>query len=193
VRLPDNPAQYWIRRPEFAYGTTHALTHLQLALARFRRASGYRLPLVVSDISKRNGGHYATHDSHQSGRDVDLWLPLRADALGAAELDPALGPPQDLDFALLNADRPSDVDWNASWQLVKALIRTGEVQYIFLTRTRQRELYRAARAEGLSVQALGEIIQYPRRSQTAIVRHAPDHTRHLHIRFRCADTEPRCR
>lgn len=176
VRLPDNPGVYTVRRPDFAWGSSHAVHHLQLALAKFRAQSGYTGELVVSDMSRRRGGAYAGHQSHQSGRDVDLWLPGRR------------APGED-DEARLR----EQYDWGATWALVKALVRTGQVQYIFLSRGRQRHLYRAARAAGEDLRVLGEVIQYPRRAQTAIVRHAPKHTRHLHVRFRCAAAERRCR
>jgi len=194
VQLPDNRALYLIRRPDHAWGSSHAVVNLQLALAKFRDGGGYDGPLVVSDMSGRRGRSYGTHDSHQSGRDVDLWLPLKLDESGATVRGVRLEAGElPEDFQQLAVSRPSDVDWRAAWELCKALIRTGQVQYIFLSRTRQRHLYAAARADGLSVQALGEVMQYPRRAQTGIIRHAPDHHRHMHVRFRCADHERRCR
>jgi murein endopeptidase len=167
--------------------------NLQLALAKFRHHSGYAGPLIVSDMSTYRGRAFGSHDSHQSGRDVDVWLPLRMQPDGATVRGVRIEADEEPDFRLLSAQRASDVDWPATWELVKALIRTGEVQYIFLSRSRQRHLYRAAKADGHDARALGEVLQYPRRAQTAIVRHAPDHTRHLHVRFRCADHERRCR
>ncbi|MGD8862877.1 MAG: penicillin-insensitive murein endopeptidase [Myxococcales bacterium] len=193
VQLPENPELYLIRRSDFAYGSSHAVLNLQLGLAKFRQHSGYTGPLVVSDMSPYRGRGFGSHDSHQSGRDVDVWLPLKLQPDGATVRGVRLSPGDEPDFRLLSAQRAADVDWSATWELVKALIRTGEVQYIFLSRSRQRHLYRAARAEGHDVRELGEVLQYPRRAQTAIVRHAPDHTRHLHVRFRCADHERRCR
>jgi len=188
VQLPENPELYLVRRPDFAYGSSHAVENLQLALAKFRQHSGYGGPLVVSDMSRRRGRPFGSHDSHQSGRDVDIWLPLKAEVHAVRSFDPSTG-----DYREAAAARPSDIDWKATWELVKALLRTGEVQYIFLTRSRQRHLYAAARADGMALSALGDIVQFPRRAQTAIVRHAPNHTKHLHVRFTCAQAERRCR
>ena len=176
VQLPQNEELYTVRRPDFAFGSTHMVQNLQLALAKFRSHSDYAHELIVSDMSKRRGGRYGHHDSHQSGRDVDIWLP-RTD-----EVEPGKPP-----------GSASQINWPATWSLVKALIRTGEVQYIFLTRARQRLLYKAAQADGFDRVALGEILQYPRRAQTAIVRHASGHTKHMHVRFRCAPSERHCR
>lgn len=176
VQLPQNDALYQVRRPDFAWGSPHAVRYLQLSLAKFRARSDYRGPLVVSDMSRRRGGAYGGHHSHQSGRDVDIWLPVKQGGDPEAATAPA-----------------RHFDWAATWDLVKALVRTGQVQYIFLSRSRQRHLYRAARAAGEDVRVLGEVIQYPRRAQTAIVRHSPKHTHHIHVRFRCAPDERRCR
>ena len=176
VQLPENEDLYTVRRPDFAYGSSHMVENLQLALAKFRTQSDFPHELIISDMSRPRGGRYGHHDSHQSGRDVDIWLPRTDD------VEPGKPPAS-----------ASQIDWPATWSLVKALIRTGEVQYIFLTRTRQRLLYKAAQADGFDKVALGDILQYPRRAQTAIVRHASGHTKHMHVRFRCAPSERYCR
>lgn len=189
VPLPDNPALYTIRRPEFAFGSTHAVANLQLGLAKFRGLSAYAGPLIVSDMSRLRGRSYGPHDSHQSGRDVDIWLPLKGE-LWTGRAAPRVEDPDS--FLAFAAQRASDIDWDASAELILALIRTGEVQYVFLSRNRQKHLYQVLRARGHSVQELGELIQYPRRAQTAIVRHANRHDHHIHVRFRCASYERRC-
>lgn len=182
VRLPDNPALYTIRRPDFTWGASHTVDNLQLALAKFRQHSAFGGRIIVSDMSRPKGRAFGGHRSHQSGRDVDIWLPVKAER----DL-----PDDDLRAAA--ATGPGQVDWLATWQLVKALVRTGEVQYIFLARSRQRFLYRAARAAGEDVHLLGAVMQYPRRAQTAILRHSERHHKHMHVRFRCASTDRRCR
>jgi murein endopeptidase len=189
VALPDNPALYTIRRPDFAFGSSHAVLNLQLGLAKFRKLSRYAGPLIVSDMSSLRGKSYGPHDSHQSGRDVDIWLPLRNE-LWAGRGAPRVEDPDS--FLAFAAQRAGDVDWDASAELILALIRTGEVQYVFLSRARQKYLYRTLRARGHTVQELGELIQYPRRAQTALVRHASHHDKHIHVRFRCASHERRC-
>ena len=176
AQLPSNRSLYWRRRPEFSYGSTHMVTHLQLAIAKFRKYSGYPHELIISDMSQRHGGSFGRHESHRSGRDVDIWLPRTADvkrgkAVGSAR----------------------QVDWNAAWHLVKALVRTGQVQYIFLSRSRQRFLYRAAKADGLTREQLRALMQYPRRGGQAVIRHEPGHRKHIHVRFLCGPGERSCR
>lgn len=174
IPLPENKQLYTIRKPDEAYGSTHTIHNLQLAIANFRQATGYSGEVVIGAISKKGGGPLRPHSSHQSGRDVDIRLPLKGKGG--------------------SADNVSDVDWVATWGLIQALVATGEIQYIFLTSTRQKYLYNAAKRAGASKDMLARIIQYPRKAKTnnGIVRHERGHTAHIHIRFNCAANETRC-
>ena len=53
VRMPDNPSLYLVRRPEFAYGSSHTVRNLQLAIAKFRETSRCTGPVVLSAVSRR--------------------------------------------------------------------------------------------------------------------------------------------
>lgn len=192
VQLPFNPELYTIRRPEYAYGSTHAVRHLQIALAKFRANSSYRGPLIVSDLSGPRGGYHWPHLSHQSGRDVDLWLPLRCDEQGVTLKGGDIRSGR-IDFPSFAAARPAEIDWGASWELVKALVRTGQINGIFLARPNHRLLRQAALRDGLSPQEADEIIQGDQRTLAPLVRHVGGHDKHLHVRFRCADYERYCR
>lgn len=176
VQIPLNEALYTLLRPSLSYGSTHAVEQLQLALARFRRDYPYEGKLVISSMSKEGGGPLSPHRSHQSGRDVDIRLPL------------LLGLPGSLPRSY------DDVDWNATWAMVRALIDTGEVTYIFLNRGGQARLHRAARRAGVKEEELRRLIQYPSKEGRgrAVVRHSPGHDKHLHVRFKCAETELEC-
>jgi transposase-like protein len=175
VQLPEQPALYTIRNPENSYGTSLAVATLQTALADFRQDSGYDRELVVCDMSRERGGRFRPHRSHTSGRDVDIRLPLRQ------------GLPDGTIPVLA-----SQVDWDAAWRLVKSLIDTGQVRYVFLARPRQKPLYDAARRAGESQASLETLIQYPRRKLAAVVRHSAGHVKHIHVRFRCAPDETQC-
>ncbi|MDD9937523.1 MAG: penicillin-insensitive murein endopeptidase [Myxococcales bacterium] len=176
ARMPDNPALYTLRKPESSYGSTHAMTQLQDAIATFRQRSGFDRELVIGDMSRRRGGRFRPHRSHRSGRDVDIRLPL------AAGIAKGTVPTQ-----------MSQVDWDAAWGLIRALINTGQVDYIFLSRSRQKALRRAATRAGTSEAELERLIQFPTRNRTAVVRHSRGHVKHLHVRFKCGSTEARCR
>lgn len=156
------------------WGTSHTIEHLQEAIARFRRDTGYDEPLTVSSISLKDGGRFRPHSSHQTGRDVDIRLPRKP---GAAK-----------------GEAPSSIDWTLTWKLVEALVATGEVQYIFVSWSRQKYLRRAAQSDGATKAELDQLIQYPRKPDTnkGVVRHSPGHTVHLHVRFTCTPGNSRC-
>jgi murein endopeptidase len=177
IQLPENKQLYTIRRPEEAYGSSHALDHLQLAIARWRRDSGYTGSLKIGSISKQGGGKLKPHSSHRSGRDVDIRLPLESTSESGG-----------------SADNVDDVDWDALWSLIMALVDTGEVQTIYLTTDRQKHLHAAAKRAGTSADTIDRVLQYPDKGgrNNGIVRHQHGHDAHIHVRFTCAANETHC-
>jgi len=153
------------------------------ALASFRNRSGYRGELVVGDLSQAGGGSYGPHRSHQSGRDVDLWLPISGGAYrrGCVRCGTDLCRPE-----------PHEVDWRATWQLVQALAARGSAQDIFLAWQLHPQLRRAASELGAPEPELDRTIQHPVRGRATLVKHAAGHTHHLHVRFRCPANDPGC-
>ncbi|KIG19257.1 Membrane-bound lytic murein transglycosylase D precursor [Enhygromyxa salina] len=174
LQLPENKQLYTLRRPDEAYGSSHTLDNLQLAIARWRRDSGFTGALKIGAISKQGGGKLKPHSSHRSGRDVDIRLPVVARGGSAEQI--------------------SDVDWDALWGLVMALVDTGEVQTIYLTTDRQKHLLAAAKRAGADQATIEHVLQYPEKSghNNGIVRNQSGHTAHIHVRFNCAPNETRC-
>ena len=170
------PASDMVRMldPDKCWGASHTIENLLVAIATFRRDSGYDKPLTISSISLKKGGRFGAHSSHRTGRDVDIRLPRKP---GSAK-----------------GEAPSSIDWTYTWKLVEALVGTGEVEYIFVSWSRQKYLYRAAESAGASKAELEKIMQWPRKSGTnkGIVRHADGHTVHLHVRFKCTPGNSRC-
>jgi hypothetical protein len=147
-----------------------------VALHAFRATSGYEGLIRLGTMSRRRGGDVGGHRSHQSGRDLDIRLPLRAEV--RQTLYPKLW----------------RVDWLATWNLINALLDTGAVRVIFFDYKRQKKLYREMRAAGVDEETLDRVLQYPTREgpRDGFVRHSHGHTAHLHIRFRCAFYETEC-
>jgi murein endopeptidase len=174
VLLPDTE-DYDVRRPEESWGSSHTILNVQTAIATFRRDSGYDGKIIVGAISKKSGGRFRPHRSHQSGRDVDIRLPKKKGAD-------------------LKSDDPNDIDWVASWKLIKSFIDTGTTEYIFLDYSRQRRLKTAAQAAGATDEELEKYIQYPRGRHTnaGVVRHNEGHLIHIHVRISCPKDQSRC-
>lgn len=176
VHLPESPL-YTLGHDRWLWGSSHAIRTLITAIANFRYESGFEGELIVGSMSRRRGGRFPPHRSHQSGRDADVRLPLLP------------GVPM---TAFPNAD---EIDWPAAWELVRALVATDEVEVIFLDGPLQRRLYQAALWEGAVAEELTGIIAWPNRqgNEKALVRHSKGHDGHIHVRFRCGPDEPRCR
>jgi len=176
VQLPRNDALYRIRNPAHSFGSSHMVEQLQRALARFRSATGFDREILIADMSRQKGGRFRPHESHRSGRDVDIQLPMKRGV-------PPNTIPEDM----------SVVDWDAAWALVKALVAGSEVKYIFLSRSRQRPLYEAAKRAGESEATLEEFIEFPNHSRKTLVRHSQGHVKHMHVRFTCGAQDTLCR
>jgi len=159
VRLPVGPT-HTLKRPHLAWGTPRTVHALLAAFARYHERDTEAPPIVVGDLSAQRGGPLPPHVSHQSGRDVDIdvvWLRGRAGSL----------------------------DLRRTWSLLDALLSTGKVAYVFLDYELQARLFEFARSDGVAVESLRRVFQYPRgeRAATGVVRHWPGHRRHLHVRF----------
>jgi LysM repeat protein len=176
VQLPADPA--WDRkRPSSAWGTTHAIRSLVAALRAFRSSTPYAGRIVIGAISRPRGGTLGSHKSHQTGRDVDIRLPLKIEV------------PQSL------APKPARrVDFVALWHLVRAIAATGEATHVFLDYRLQRRLHAAALQAGASAAEVEDLLQWPRGrgASRGLVRDEPGHDDHIHVRFRCGPAEPEC-
>lgn len=181
LRLPGSPL-YDLRCRFNAYAAGYTAERLLAGLVDLR--TRYTGQIVLGDLSRRHGGPFGSHASHQSGRDVDIWLPVRGGAYSSAPACARCG----TDWC---RPEPGHVDWAAAWQLVAALDATRGVQNIFLDRTLHPELAAAALAAGLAPEQLPRMIQ-ARPGSPALVLHSAGHVHHIHVRFRCDPDASEC-
>lgn len=176
VELPERPDLYTRRKPEESWGSSHTITQLMAAVTRFRHETGFNRAVVIGGISKARGGRFRPHKSHQSGRDIDIRMPITAAAEGKKHTS------------------ASDIDWRATWQLIHAFIVGGQVEYVFLEHSLQKRLYKAAREAGATKEQLAQWLQWPNRPKTnkGVIRHVKGHVVHFHVRIRCAENEKFC-
>lgn len=169
VELPASD-QYEIRLPYQSFGTSIAVEAIQRGIAVFRRRSAFAGDVVVGAMSRRTGGRLPPHRSHQSGRDVDIWLPRMPHA------PPELKPDAD------------DVDWHAAWYLIEAFAQLDVVKRIYLDAGVHRRLRRAAREIGVGWTDYQAIVH-----PNAKVVHSEGHVGHIHVRFVCGPDAVRCK
>ena len=65
VALPQTEL-FDVWKPEWAYGSTHAVGVVVEAIATFRQRTGWDGTLTIGSMSKFGGGHFPPHKSHQS-------------------------------------------------------------------------------------------------------------------------------
>ncbi|MCA9691023.1 MAG: penicillin-insensitive murein endopeptidase [Myxococcales bacterium] len=169
VQLPDG-AGYIVKHPTLSYGTEKTIRLIQGAISRYRGAASGGPKVHVGDISKRGGGKFPPHKSHQHGRDVDMGYVLKGELA------------DEIKFRSANE---GNLDVRRTWALIKSFLDTGEVRYIFMDYSLQKLVYEYARAHGVGAATLEELFQYPRgRGRTAgIIRHSRGHKNHFHVRF----------
>jgi hypothetical protein len=175
LALPPS-SDYTIRCPAHAHASSATITELMHALASFRNRSDYRGELVVGDLSQHSGGRYGPHRSHQSGRDVDLWLPIRGPARRGTYdgLASVVAPP-----------RPTGPPPGSSSRR-RPRRRPGH-----LPRLGPQPALRAAAAPGRP-RGPARAPVHPVRGRATLVKHAAGHIHHLHVRFRCPTNDPAC-
>lgn len=170
ARLPEGLG-YRIKRPHLAFGSERTVALLVEVFERYRRHAKGGPLINVGDISRKGGGRLKGHRSHRRGVDVDIGLVLKGEDANVARF--------------LNAT-PDNLDVRRTWLLVRELLETGEVRYIFLDYRVQAQLYEYALEHGVEERQLDEWFQYPRGigRNHGIVRHWRNHRNHLHVRFR---------
>lgn len=127
VRLPRDGCDYFTWHPvrerapnSFGrrWGTDYLVRKVLRVLKRFREAHPEAPRIGIGDLSRRHGGIFDErfgglgHDSHQNGRDIDIYYP-RKDRLERAPR------------------RPRQVDRTLSQDLVRRFVR-AHVQYVFV-------------------------------------------------------------
>ncbi len=175
VQLPEHPL--WIRgNPDHLWASAHAIDIIHQAFSILRGQLGYPSALLIGSISRRKGGRMPPHRSHQSGRDVDIRLPLRPG------------------MEKTKAPTADEIDWYATWAMIDSFARTGHAEVVFLNEAHHHRLYEAARAMGVPRQRVHEVVRWPawRGGADPVVQHAEGHHVHLHVRVRCGPDEPKC-
>lgn len=180
--LPMPEGDAWRLRPNRrrTFGTHKTISTLIHAF----EAYGERFPdapkVRVGEIAKRRGGRVKPHASHRTGRDVDLGY------IGVAEDD------GEVRWQRMGKDT---LDTEKSWFLIYELIKSGNVDTIFISSRLQKFLYIEAKAQGLPKEELQRVFQRPHHdnSTKAIIKHWRGHVNHMHVRFRCEDWNTRCR
>ncbi|MBC8067806.1 MAG: penicillin-insensitive murein endopeptidase [Deltaproteobacteria bacterium] len=162
---------YVVKWDGSAWGTTKTVRAIEQAVAAYKKKAPTGPKIHIGDISRKHGGKFSPHISHQHGRDVDIGYVLQ-------------GP--DADETKFRHATAKSLDVPRTWALIKSFVDTDQVTYIFMDYKVQKMLYEHAESKGVSEDTLDELFQYPRgrgRSH-GIIRHWRGHSNHFHVRFR---------
>lgn len=177
VQLPDLPFFYTRITPDAAFGTPE-LVDLVVEVGRHMSwAMPNASPFTVGDISHRSGGAIYGHQSHRGGVDADIGI-YRKGPKG-----PVQAANQFMDFPT------AELDVEATWLLIDTLLDSGMVEYILLDRSHIATLRTYVLRAGLLSVAEAAGIFAPENAweRIGVIRHAPSHRDHLHVRVLCGD------
>lgn len=141
-------------------------------------------PLIVGDLSNRHGGKIPRHNSHRTGRDIDLLFYLT---------DPAGAPVRSPGFIRVGSDGLAEIgneylrlDVEREWLLLKGLLTSErvDVQWLFVSRDVEALIvdYALARETNL------ELVWHAETVMLQPGDSAP-HDDHVHVRIACSPTE----
>ena len=169
VRLPEHPGVHLRRGKErVAYGTDELVASIMYAADWLKQRFPVAPDLTVGDLSRRRGGRFRPHLSHQNGRDVDVgYVPKNLEKLRNERSR------QDR-FIWVG---PKSIDAEKSWALIEGFIRTGWVKTIFVDRRLRPVLKQAALDAGNPKELVDELFR--RR-----ILHARGHRNHFHVRVK---------
>jgi len=163
IQMP--PGKTWtVIAPDNAWGTRETIDGLIAAATAVHEQFPSCGPLRVNHIGKKDGGYLRPHQSHQSGRDVDVGFFYR---------DPAsLNRPVKARELLIDAAE--------NFALLKALVMQTDVQMVLVDRRVQKVLYDWALTHG---EARGWLDSLFNSGFSSLVQHARGHRDHFHVRF----------
>jgi hypothetical protein len=155
---------YTLVSPGGAWGTQETIDYLNSAVQAVHDEFPDTPPLALGDIGARHGGPLRPHISHQAGRDLDISFYYRDGSKWYAR-----GTRENLDFPRL-------------WAFVRAIIAKTDIDLILLDQGLQVPLKEYALSIGEDPAWLDQVFQ-GKGATRAIIRHAPGHATHLHLRF----------
>lgn len=172
-QLPTADGLYERWDPTRSWASQHVIQILQSVAERMALELPNADPLLIGDISRRGGGRMPGHLTHDKGIDVDIGLFM-------SDGEQPLG-----GFLELT---PSQLDVRSTWILVRTLLDTDQVQFILLDQGHIERLRAYALGDlGLDAETVDEMfpppLRSPKWSERGVVRHAPNHRSHLHVRL----------
>jgi len=187
-QLPARGPGFVRYRPQSThyFGRPRLVRALEAAAASVAQLAPGGAPLSIGDLSAKTGGRIPGHDSHRSGRDVDLLFLVTTPA-GASVPSPGF-----VHFegdGLARVENSADyvrIDVGREWLLLRSLLTSPEigVQFMFVCHEVEALLIDHARA-------LGEADSLVWQAETVMLEPSDSlrHDDHVHLRIACSPEE----
>lgn len=168
------------------FGRPGLVQALTAAAALVEQQAPGGAPLLIGDLSAKTGGRIPGHDSHRSGRDVDLLFlvttpegaPVPSPGFVRFEADGLAYVPGKNEYVRFDVDR--------QWLLLRALLTSPQigVQFMFVCHELEALLIDHARA-------LGEPDALVLQAETVMLEPSDSlrHDDHVHLRVACSPEE----
>jgi penicillin-insensitive murein endopeptidase len=176
VQLPDLPLFFTRSQPDHAWGTQEMVELLVDTARHMRWLMPDASPITMGEISRQRGGELSGHKTHRGGIDADVGI-----YLSGQRQAPGI---------FLNPG-PGQFDVEANWALISAMLDTGRIDMLLLDRAHIARLKAYVLSAGLlSKEEASQVFVGEGRGSyqsTGVLRHAPNHQDHLHVRVLCPD------
>jgi penicillin-insensitive murein endopeptidase len=164
VQMPQGEG-WTVRQPQNAWGTQETVDAVVGCIEKVRTAHPGTRPLTVGHLSRKRGGRFPPHVSHQNGRDIDLAYYYTGD-------EPW--------YTRATAE---NLDAARTWSLVRCFVTESDVELIIVDRALQKVLREHAAAIGEDAHWLDQLFGGRTATVRPMLRHASGHATHIHARF----------
>lgn len=165
------------------FGSERLVAALQRVAEKLAKTDPNGAPIVVGDLSAAYGGKIPGHNSHRTGRDVDLLFYYRT-SRGAIVTAPGFIHVESDGLARVpETGRLLMFDAERQWRLFRALLEEPGlgVQFLFVSSTVEALIVDYARARG-------EPLELIYRAQSVMLepKDSTPHDDHVHVRVACS-------
>lgn len=162
---PKESPLYRLVDPSHAFGTQETVESLCHALSVVAKVHPGTPAVNIGHLSAKEGGPLRPHQSHQSGRDVDLGFYYR-----------------DSGTRWYTRASRDTLDVPRTWTLIRTLVTDTDIEMILLDQSLQDIIESYANSVERDTGWVSSLF-HSNGIRSAIVRHSPGHTTHLHLRF----------
>lgn len=167
---------YRLRFPKNAYGVDGVLKTLKTCARRIKDNYAGTPDILIGDISRPGGGPFSPHESHQSGRDVDVGYYLVSNAQNET----------------LFRVKPGDIDYAKTWAHLRCYLTSDKVVRVYIDRKIQVAMIEWMRKKKAVDEGQIQRLFAVEGGDEALVQHAKEHDTHMHVRFACDAAQPDC-